>query len=332
MPDAAHGAARLPSLPRAPTHLFSSGAPREGLFAGSLADPAFHEAAGPYELGALERRLVEKKWQYLLVAHDEIMLALAILDAGYLSTGICSVFDRGSRRLLIDDGPVLPPLFANVGDRPGDASLRGPRIDARIEKNGDRHQVRASWAHCRIDLTLDGAGAPLPATAVALVVGPAGRFDYTQKSALLAATGTLSIGNVQFDLQRAPAGLDYSHGYFARDTGWRWAFGAGPGLAFNLSDGFLQGAGENVVWLDGEPRPAGKVTFEFDPKAPLAPWRIRGEAVDLAFAPEGLREKSVDLKLISSRYVQPFGTFAGRILGAEVEGVAGVTEEHTARW
>jgi hypothetical protein len=321
----------LPSLPKAPDHLFFEGAPREGLFSGAVLESSFRDAKAPFALGTVERRLVEKKWQYLFVSDREVMLTLAILDAGYLSAGICSVFDRGSRRLLADEGPVLPPLFASVGESPGDASLRGPRIAARMEKNGDRYAVRATWAHCEIDLVLDAAAAPPPASAVAALGSP-GRFDYTQKSALLRASGSVRTGNVTFELNEAPAGLDYSHGFFEHETAWRWAFAAGPGVAFNLSDGFLQGQGENVVWLEGEPRPVGGVTFEFDKLAPLTPWRIRGEAVDLTFNPEGVRTKSIDLKLVSSQYAHPFGTFEGRVLGAAVEGVAGLVEDHVARW
>jgi len=40
----------------------------------------------------------------------------------------------------------------------------------------------------------------------------------------------------------------------------------------------------------------------------------------------------VDLKLILSRYLQPFGTFSGRIDGVAIEAVPGITEDHTARW
>lgn len=321
----------LPSLPKAPDHLFFEGAPREGLFAGAVLDSSFRDARPPFALGAVERRLVEKKWQYLFVSDREVMLTLAILDAGYLSGGICAVFDRGSRRLLADEAPILPPLFATVAERPADASLRGPRIFARIEKNGDRYAVRATWAHCEIDLLLDAALAPPPASAIAAVGNP-GRFDYTQKSALLRASGIVRSGNVTFTIDDGPAGLDYSHGFFEHEIAWRWAFAAGPGVAFNLSDGFMQGQGENVVWLEGAPRPAGAVTFEFDKLAPLSPWRIRGDSVDLTFKAEGVRTKSIDLKLVSSTYAQPFGTFEGRILGAAVEGIAGIAEDHVARW
>ena len=323
--------AALRSLPPAPAHLVEDGVPHEGLYSGSIADPGFGQLTAPYDFRGLERRLIEKKWQYLFVAHEEIMLALAILDVGYLSTGICAVFDRGSKRLLIDDSPILPPLFATVGERPGEASLRGPGIKASIERNGDRWAVRAEWAHCEVELTLDAAAAPPPVSAVAPIEGR-GRFDFTQKNAMLKASGQVRTGNVSFDLRDCPAGLDYTHGFFARETNWRWAFAAGPQVAFNFSDGFLQGAGENVVWLDGEPRPVGKITFELDAQAPLTPWRLRGEAVDLVFKPEGVRAKTTDLKLIMSRYIQPFGTFEGHILGAAVSSLAGVTEDHSARW
>jgi hypothetical protein len=149
-------------------------------------------------------------------------------------------------------------------------------------------------------------------------------------------------GNVRFPVRGQLAGLDYTHGLLARETAWRWAFACGRQafrqgtslIAFNFSEGFLAGAGENVVWLEGEPRPAGKVTFTFDGDAPLSPWRVRSEdgAVDLVFQPEGLRAQTIDLKLIASRYAQPFGTFSGRLHGVEIDGLPGVTEDHAARW
>ena len=65
-----------------------------------------------------------------------------------------------------------------------------------------------------------------------------------------------------------------------------------------------------------------------------SPWRIRSEdgRVDLTFTPEGYRAQTIDLKVISSRYLQPFGTFSGQIDGVAIEGLPGVTEDHAARW
>jgi len=64
---------------------------------------------------------------------------------------------------------------------------------------------------------------------------------------------------------------------------------------------------------------------------------VRGEGgTHLTFAPEGYREQTVDLKVLRSRYVQPFGTFSGRIVTGGVayaiDGVPGVAEDHDALW
>src|SRR5262249_5278000 len=150
-------------------------------------------------------------------------------------------------------------------------------------------------AHVEIDLVLDAARSPPPMSAVGLL--GEGHFDYTQKNALLTAEGEIRAGNVRFPLSAAPAGLDYTHAFFPRDTDWRWAFAAGTKIAFNLSDGIFRDGGENVAWIGGAPRAVGPVTFEFDALTPHAQWKVRGENVDLAFTPEGLRTQAIDLKL-----------------------------------
>ena len=199
------------------------------------------------------------------------MLALAVIDVGYLSSGICAVFDRGSRRLLVDENPVLPPICSQVAEEPADgmsARLFGPRIRARLQRVAGRVSIQARWAHADVDLLLDATRAPPPITAIA-PVGPPGRFDFTHKTVLLPAEGEVRAGNVRFPVHGQFAGLDYTHGYLARETAWRWAFACGRAgghlIAFNFSEGFLQGEGENAVWMDGEPHATGPVRFSFDP-------------------------------------------------------------------
>ena len=327
------------ALPLAPRRLAGEdGRPRFGLYAGSVADAAF---AGLSEAkGALERRLIEKRWQYVFVATPEMMLTLAVIDCGYLSSGICAVFDRGSRRLLLDSHPVLPPLCAQIGDEPADgmsARLFGPAIRARLGRAKGLVTIQAKWAHAEVDLALDASRAPPPVTAIAPAGAP-GRFDFTQKMVLLPADGEVRAGNVRFPVRGQLAGLDYTHGLLARDTAWRWAFASGRAgshpLAFNFSEGFLGGEGENVVWIDGEPQATGPVRFAFDRDAPMGAWTVRSAdgSVDLSFQPEGFRTQDIDLKLIRSRYLQPFGTFTGRVRSVDVEGLPGVAEDHEARW
>jgi hypothetical protein len=326
-------------LPAAPARLVGAdGRPRFGLYAGALEDSSFSGLKDAP--GALQRRLVEKKWQYVFLATPEMMLALAVIDCGYLSSGICAVFDRGSRRLLVNDNPVLPPICAQVGAAAGDgmsARLLGPAIRARIQRAGGRISVQAAWAHADVDLLMDANRAPPPLTAIAEVGAP-GRFDFTQKTVLVPVEGEVRAGNIRFPVQGQFAGLDYTHGFLARETAWRWAFAGGRAgtrlLAFNFSDGFLGGEGENVVWVDGEPQGVGAVRFTFDPGTPDGPWRVQSAdgRVDLSFQPEGYRAQTIDLKLILSRYLQPFGTFSGILNGIAVDALPGVAEDHTARW
>jgi Protein of unknown function (DUF2804) len=278
---------------------------------------------------------------YLLVPMREAMPALAVVDAGYLSTGICAVFDRGARRLLADSSPVLPPLLARISDSPGEAleaQLAGPLIRARFRRNGDRILVSAKWAHVGVDLSLDLAGAP-PALSACCALAP-GRFDFTQKLVGLAAHGEIRAGNTRFIASGERSGLDFSHGLLLRETRWRWAFATGEGrvAGVNLSDGFIEAA-ENAVWIDGAPVAVGPVRFERDAERPHEPWRVRSAdgGVDLAFRPEGQRAQTIDLKLISSRYVQPFGSFSGHVSSPsgeriEVRDLPGVAEDHEALW
>jgi hypothetical protein len=336
--------AAQPPLGPAPQHLFGDeGAPAAGLFRGPIADPSFRNLRAPYARSFLERKLVEKKWQYVHVATPEMMLSLAIVDMGYLASGFCAVFDRGVGRLLVDDNPVLPSICASIGDEPGEglsARLFGPGLRARIERHGGRLQVSARWGRADIELSLDARNAPPPLSAV-VPLGP-GRFDFTQKTIGLPAEGEVRAGNVTFLVQGQLAGLDYTHGFLERETAWRWAFASGRQgtrvVGLNLSQGFL-GGGENVVWIDGVPSAVGPVAFAFDPAAPRAPWQIRSAdgGLELTFQPEGQRAQNIDLRLVSSRYVQPFGTFSGHVTGASgervlLEGLAGVTEDHAARW
>ena len=202
-------------------------------------------------------------------------------------------------------------------------------------------RVRASLKGVEVDLQLDDSGAQ-PASACA-DLGNA-RFDFTQKRVSLRARGTVRHGGRTMQVENGLAGLDFTHGYLRRETRWRWAFGmgeaAGHQVAFNFSEGFLPGdLSENVVWIDGVPQSIGPVAFQFDASTPSAPWLIRARsgAAALEFAPEGQRAQKVWTPLMSSAYVQPFGSFRGTLQLASgetlaIEKLAGVTEDHAAVW
>ena len=331
------------ALSPAPDRLISGGAPRFGCWHGTVADAAFSSLGPAYPRG-LARRLCEKKWVYALVASPEAFVCLAIIDAGILHSGFLGVLDRKTGLLVADYNPVLPPLCASVSEDPGPglrARLLAPGVRTELCRAGSAVRISGRWGKVTLDLTLDGARAPLPLSACADLGGQ--RFDFTQKSPLLDATGVVTVGGRALRFDHAPAGLDFTHGLLRRRTDWRWAFGLGESggrrLAFNCSEGFLgDGAAENVLWLDGLPSLVGPVAFSFDPKDPRAPWSLRGAGLELEFTGEGQRAQDTNvLGLLASRYVQPFGSFRGYVTAPDgervaVERLSGVTEEHSATW
>ena len=324
----------------APGALVGEGAPRFGTWRGAVGDAAFAGLRGPFAHGAIARKLIEKKWVYSLIANEELFFCLAIIDAGALHSAFLGLFDRRAGKLVADWSTVLPGFFARVSDQPAalDARLTAPGIELSMSSHASEVSIAGHAGGVEVDLQLAPDQEPAPLSACADLGN--GRFDFTQKRAGLAARGSLTYSGRSFRLNDAYAGLDFTHGYLRRETAWRWAFGMGEAqgkkLAFNLSDGFVPGGAENVLWLDGAPRPLGPVQFSFDAKDPRAPWTLRGDRVALELTPEGQRAQDIRTPLMSSRYVQPFGSFRGalRVDGEELrlEKIAGVTEDHAAKW
>ena len=138
--------------------------------------------------------------------------------------------------------------------------------------------------------------------------------------------------------ERAVAGVmfvDVNAGYHERTTHWRWAAGAGLDqdgrlVAFNAITGLHDGpeCSERTLWVDGEEREIGPVTFSKD----LSTVSFT-EGGTLRFQPEALIEQHTNLLLIRSDYLHWFGTFTGTLPGGiELNGAPGVRERHDALW
>ncbi len=339
------------ALVAAPPKLVVSGAPLFGTWRGSVLDASLDGLSPPFARGMLGRKRVEKKWVYTLVATDELFLCLAIIDAGFLHSAFLGLFNRKARTLLADKSVVLPGLLGRVkvSEQPGSlyARIAAPGTNASIARLGEPSngrqesgvQVHALLGGVEADLRLESLDEPAPLSACASLSD--GRFDFTQKRVGLTASGTIAHRGRTFRVENGRAGLNFTHGYLRRETSWRWAFGMGEAsgrkLAFNFSEGFVSGGAENVLFLDGAPLGAGPIAFSFDPKDPRAPWHLRGEGLELEFTAEGQRAQNVSTPIAASRYVQPFGSFRGHVTHPSgerisLEGIPGVTEDHSARW
>ena len=330
--------------------------------------PALGSYAGPLPPidlgGALAvRALRRKKWVYVALSSEEVWVALAVVRMGYATNAFAFVFDRASRRMLVDRTVLGPPRASEVADDPhapgvvarfgagrtsialerrpaaGGGAGRASEGGATAARGGPGVlELRARFADLDIDVSIDEAAAP-PAISAIAELGPS-LASATEKRALAPVRGSLVAHGRRVSLDGALGGYDYTHGLMPRHTRWRWAFAMGRAaggapVAFNVVKGFV-GEAECAAFTSGGVFPLAEPRFDFDAGRPEAPWRVAGEGIDLTFDVGAVHAQRTNLVLVRSRFLQPAGTFRGtiRIDGRDVvlEGVPGVVEDQDVLW
>lgn len=346
-----------PRLPPAPKSVENgAGHPAFGTYHGVVPEVDLSKLAGPYALSRPERLLKHKRWKYTLVATPEVVAAFAIADLSYSATAFALAVDLKERKVLFDASYMgVPGPLASVGNRPGEGFASrfytvGARLSASRGVGRERYAIDVDLKKLPFGPGLKWKGDVLavggpPALTVISPVFNGGVVNVTQKWAGLLSFGALTAGGKTFSLDGGVAGLDYTHGYLARHTEWRWAMGLGrmadgTPVGVNLVEGIndeTDETNENAVWIGRRVIPLGRARFDFNRQDPLDEWRVRTTdgAVDLSFRPLHVHREERDFKLIRSRFAQPVGTFQGRLRidGEDYDvSLAGVTEEQDVLW
>jgi hypothetical protein len=251
-----------------------------------------------------DRGQLRKRWRYVAVFAEELMLCAARAEVGPLTQSFWVLWDRQRRQ-----------QWAHTALRPGsrEVMLHGPRLEI------DGPGLSAS-------LTFDHV-APVEATC------PSGRSQaWTRKRAGMAVEGVVEVPGRRW--QVAGRGIDdASAGHHQRHTRWLWSAGVGESvegrdLAWNLVEGINdppQGS-ERAIWIDGEPSEPPPVRFRGMDGVDL------GDAGSLDFNSESAHSHEDNYLLIRSRYRHRFGSFGGTLGGLTLAEGLGVMEEHDALW
>jgi hypothetical protein len=265
------------------------------------------EGATPARLPLLRGTRPLKRWRYVGVFGEELMICAASVQVGPARQTFWVVFERSSGELT-ERTRMIP--------RPGALDLTPGRLAIRDNA-------------VLLDLALDEQDG-IEATC------PHGREQvWTRKQAGVRAHGTLVLGArppVSID---ALAVIDDTAGYHARVTEWWWAAGVGIGpdgapLAFNLVPGVNDPptSSERAVWVAGAPHEAPPVRFSPDLRTISC-----DDGSELRFTPEAERSRRDNLLLVRSDYRAPFGSFSGTLPGGiPLAHALGVVEHHRARW
>lgn len=326
------------NLPAAPRELVGiDGIPCFGRYRGVTGNYDWHTLKGPFQRGALARRLNHKRWHFVALVTDELFCGLAIIDVGWGSSAFAYAFDRTRREIVAALSPISLGGSAEVGSHacaPCRFHMRSVGIDIEPQGQGG-YTLRLRSGSFRIEAEYRGKSQRL------LAVGPVtgGSVHATQKSTALRLSGFAEAGGRRYELDGGVATFDYSNGLLGRASDWRWVSAHSRELGVNLQDGYF-GASENALWLDGNIIPLQAARFEVEGTGPLARWHARTDdgLVDLQFTPEGVRRDDKQLVVASSRMTQQVGTFSGWVRAAPGEParpvgrLSGLTEEYHARW
>lgn len=251
----------------------------------------------------LDRGQLRKRWRYVGLFAEELMLCAARAEVGPLTQSFWVLWDRGAQR-----------QSAHTALRPGSR-----------EVGFDGSYLEIDAPDLRASLRL-GESTPVEATC------PSGEsWAWTRKRAGVPINGTVEVPGRRW--QVSGRGVDdESAGYHQRRTSWRWSAGIGESvegrnLAWNLVEGVNdppQGS-ERGIWIDGEPTEPPPADFHADGIDLPA-----GER--LSFTAESEHTRDENFLLIRSRYRHRFGSFAGSLGGLELAAGLGVMEEHDALW
>lgn len=302
-----------------------------------------------------------KRWHYVSWTTERFMLVAAVVDVGYLGNMFAYLLDlqdptaiwqtEGLSPLGTAANPAVSSLSGTTSWQQGQnrIALHG---QAAADGSGRWHwdldiKVRRGQETRRLQATVEAIGEDALALVHAL---PGDRTVYTHKEAGQRAQGSVAMGDLQWQ-GSGLATLDWTRGHHLRTTRWKWAclvgmLADGRRVGLNLSaevyDDAAGNSAENALWLDGQAERLAGVQFALPRHPDREPWQIRsidagvGE-VDLRFVPWGARRQDLDIGLVVSRYVQPYGTFSGQIRTAAgqplaIDGLVGVVEDHLARW
>lgn len=258
----------------------------------------------PSDLPLFSHGQLRKRWRYVGLFSEEVMLCAARAEVGALTQSFWIFWDRRGRNHAART--ILLPGSSEV-------TLDGPRLEI------DGPDLRAS-------LRL-GEVAPVEVTC------PSGKAEaWTRKRVGMPVEGTVEVPGQRWEVSGRGVD-DESAGHHRRETSWRWSAGVGESadgrsVAWNLVEGINDPPqhSERAIWVDGEPHEPPPVSFRGVDGIEFA------DRSALDFNSECERARSENLLLIRSRYLLRFGAFSGSLEGIGLAEGLGVMESHDAVW
>lgn len=289
------------------------------------------------------RRLRLKEWQAFQITHPRFFIIVALFDAKFVQLVQMKLYDRQSGQKYQLEKQLPPGRFRTPN------TMRNSLCEWRKKDEWVRFENRLDEGFIHVDVRI-AQTADTPAVSARLHADASrttplivaipfaqNRGMYSHK-ALLPVVGRVEIGDESIDVTPQSASLmtDDHKGYYGRLMRWDWLVGAAwkdnKLQGFNLTSNASidpERYNENAFWIDGELHALPPVSFTRED----AVWRVkdRDGYVDLRFDIEVHGELFKNYGVIESRYLGPFGTYAGRLTSLDgrtldIDGMFGMGE------
>jgi len=271
-----------------------------------------------------------KEWDYYLVVGQGYGIALTIADNGYMGLNSVSVMDYGAASSVDKSVPSLFPMgrygMPEDSTVPGVSAFENRKLQLRFDVREGKRRLTCRYKNfsggrdfaCDILLNepeMDSLTIATPWAEDKLA------FYYNRKINCMNAGGWFEFDGVKREFNPATdfGTLDWGRGVWTYDNRWKWGSGngvvEGKPLGFNLGYGFgdTRAASENLLIYDGVGHKLDDVTFHFDPKDYMKPWRwdssdgrLEGE-----FVPVFDHFTKVDVGVLCTDGHQVFGKITG---------------------
>lgn len=290
----------------------------------------------------------KKEWDYYLITNDKFAFAFTISDLGYAGLISVSFIDfihaKEETKTIMEALPRGKKYGLGISTEEGFAAVSHKQVSLSFDKSGQRRTIRCHWKdflngedlYANLELfqpEMDSMCIATPWKEKKTA------FYYNQKINCMPTNGKVSIGNIDYIMNKESsfAVLDWGRGVWTYDNTWYWGTGSGQlegvPFGFNLGYGFSNrsSASENVVFYNYKVHKLEEVTFiipkdEMGKSQYTKPWKIisRKKQFEGTFEPILDRNADIDLKVIVSNQHQVFGKmnatvtlFSGTILNVK---------------
>lgn len=263
-----------------------------------------------------------KRWENWTVTTSTHVVTLSISDLDYAAVHGIWLLDRRTGVEIAHDAVGLLGGSATLPGTLGRGAVRARTLAVRIDIDEVEHgtRLRAVGERVRVDLF---AHRPEGHERLGVVVPwSRRRFVYAVKDVARPAEGTVFVdGHPEpFATGGSWATHDHGRGRWPRTTQSISGTGSGDhdsgAIGFHVGGGWTNGTGsvENALLVGGRlSKLSEELAWDYDPENWMAPWRVRGAAVDLTFTPEHVRASVAEPKVTQTQPNQCFGSWSGRL-------------------